>query len=108
MEEHGTIRRFDKSVPDELKLTLRLAKDNGWWIYQRSTKKWYTPQEFQNEAFRLLVKEPGGHTNGYDFVPMNPWDGLRRRVDYLQKVMTETIEFSRRLEAHYKASGIFK
>jgi len=108
MEEHGIIRRIDRSFPDELKPVLRIAKDNGWWIYQKSTKRWMTPDEFHKEGRGLLMKDPDGRLNVGDFFADNPWNGLRVRVDHLQKVAAEISAFVERVEMYYKKNGYFR
>lgn len=102
MESDDKIRRLDKSVPREFALILRMAKEKGLWIYQKSEKKWFTPDEFREVAHRLIKREPGGHSNQWDFHTADPWEGLRLRIEYLERVTQQIRDFSNRLEAFYK------
>lgn len=67
------------------------------WIYKKSTKRWFTPDEFQQfiEPVREHKRRQG---NGYeDYVIRDPKDGLRERIAVLEKVHKELQSYSEKL-----------
>lgn len=78
------------------------AKVSRMWIYCKSQKKWYTPEEFET-----LIKNRNPNVKGYityisDFVIRDPIDGLKDRINVLKSLHQEMERYTDKLFSYYK------
>ena len=76
------------------------AIKSGLWIYHKTTKKWYTPEEFREVANSLYYTNRDKN-NGNEFAIMSPISGLNLRLQTLKKVTDEIEIFKKRIDDYY-------
>lgn len=89
-----------RDIPESMGWLIKEAKIHEMWIYHRTTKKWYTPEEFEKVAWQLYSSD--SRRNNYsDFAIMDPMAGLNLRLQTLTKVLTEVNDFKKRIDEYY-------
>ena len=72
------------------------------WIYQISTKKWYTPEELQAWVNEQESRQYSSSSKTEDFRIMNPDRGLQDRISFAKRVTDELAEFNGRINKYFK------
>lgn len=100
MEPAWTKKNID--MPYGLKALLDTAKVAQYWIYNKVTKKWYTPEELANNWQGIYSEDKAKRLgNEREFTVADPRWGLRKRIDYMQKVAKEVQDFQTRIDEYY-------
>ncbi len=81
---------------------IKEARVSRMWIYSKSQKKWYTPEEFET-----LIKNRNPIEKGYinyisDFVIRDPIDGLKDRINVLKTLHQEMERFTDKMFTYFK------
>jgi hypothetical protein len=81
---------------------IKEARVSKMWIYCKSKKKWYTPEEFEE-----LVKNRNPNDEGYirwlsDFVIRDPIDGLKDRINVLKTLHQEMERYTEKMFSYFK------
>lgn len=76
------------------------ARVNDCWIFHTRTKKWYTPDEFDEAGIDLSARN-GRDEVSVEYKIMSPQYGIEQRLRFIKKVMDEFYEFKKRVDDFY-------
>lgn len=89
-----------KEIPSVVLSLKNDALATGSWIYQKSTRRFYTPEEFMENWERIYQQSPRGKNNREDFQIMNPMAAVRQRSLWVAKANAELQDVMKKLEAY--------
>lgn len=92
-----------REIPSVVSSLYNDAKLSGAWIYHKSTRRFYTPDEFIENWPDIYQQSPRGKNNREDFQIMSPMAAIRQRAEWVAKANAELQEIMRKLES-YNAS----
>lgn len=78
---------------------VRKSKHDKFWIYRRSSKKWYTPEEFAEWFADERTANPEDFLK--DFLIADPIEGLRQNYSNLLRCSAEAEAFARKIANYY-------
>ncbi|MGJ1419973.1 hypothetical protein ACR79T_10130 [Sphingobacterium spiritivorum] len=91
-----------KETVNFLALT-RMAKANNSFIFRKSTKKWYTPEELTEAVPHINVTGNKGETllPASDFVVMDPFAAVRYYNKWLKSLTEMICEIENKISDNY-------
>lgn len=98
-------KKLDTEMPPSIKSLIKDAWYAECWIYQKSTKRWYTPQEFKQQwqsLFRTSIYKSDLSDNFDDFTIRSPYVGLTERIKALKRVTEEVTAFKEKIDQYYQ------
>jgi len=72
----------ENGLPTNVYALYRGAKSSKCWIYHRETKKYFTPEEFLSEGYKLYF-EAGKRNNYEDFALKKPMAAIKERASWV-------------------------
>lgn len=97
---HVVMRLVGKKLPDPPKSKREFAARayrRGWWVYSKSSKRWYSPEEFMKSTELFDAR-----TQDEDFGIHDPGIGVMERFRKLEKMIQELGEFMGRVNSYYE------
>lgn len=81
----------------------KTAKANGCFIFRKSTKKWYTPEEFNEDIPNIIQKGNKGETMNLasDFVIKSPFEALKFYNKWHKLVLDKILEIESKIDKDY-------
>lgn len=85
---------FDKrpvqgKIPANFDVLAKTARVNGCLIYHRPSKKWFTPEEFEEWPAEISQTRTFRKDNAADFVIVQPQFILKQRIEWVNRANEE-------------------
>lgn len=85
---------FDKrptqgKIPANFDVLAKTARVNGCLIYHRPSKKWFTPEEFEDCPAEISQTRTFRKDNAAEFVIVQPQFILKQRIEWVNKANAE-------------------
>ncbi|OYD44312.1 hypothetical protein CHU00_17540 [Sphingobacterium cellulitidis] len=85
---------FDKrpvqgKIPANFDVLAKTARVNGCLIYHKPSKKWFTPEEFEDWPMEISQTRTFRKDNAADFMIVQPQFVLKQRIEWVNKANEE-------------------
>lgn len=94
------VEKWDVSLDAKIALATK-AKETGKWIFEKSTKLWYSPKEFAFDvSVRVPVNKRTANTSNFELI--DPRDYIRLRQERIVQLMGEITIMQKRMWQYYR------